>query len=89
MITRRSLLRRAVGALAAGTLAGVSRWLPAPAVAAKNRFVLDEPVSIVVDLLPGQATRETFMAAVDYEMQRIKQDVLAEMDRRIRWGPPL
>lgn len=47
MLTRRSLLRRAVGALAAGTLAGVSRWLPAPK--AEDWFVLDEAIPIVVD----------------------------------------
>lgn len=71
MLTRRSLLRRAVGAMAAGTLAGVSRWMPQPVA---DRLVLPEPVPIVAD-------RSSFMAAVDYEMQRIKRDVLAEMDR--------
>lgn len=97
MLTRRGFFRRAVGALAAGTLAGVSRWLPAPK--AEDRLVLPEPVPLVVErdwqwysdtnVMFEPATRETFMAVVDYEMKHIKQGVLAEMDRRIKWGTPL
>lgn len=40
MLTRRSLFKRALGAIGAATLAGVSRWLP---VGHPDGDLLDEP----------------------------------------------
>lgn len=73
MLTRRSLLRRAVGALAAGTLAGVSRWLPAPK--AEDRLVLPEPVPIVVD--HDKFLREFYMPGwLDMIEERAKSEAV-------------
>lgn len=76
MLSRRDFFRRAVGALAAGTLAGVSRWLPAPK--AEDWFVPDEAIPLVVDrdwqwysdtnVLLKPLTPESF----DLAMERVK-----------------
>lgn len=97
MLTRRSLLRRAVGALAAGTLAGVSRWLPAPVA---DRLVLPEPVPLAVDrdwqwysdtnVLLKPLTPESF----DLALERVKRssfmppriEIVSPAERKLRSG---
>lgn len=75
MLTRRSLLRRAVGALAAGTLAGVSRWLPAPK--AEDWFVLDESIPIVADRWPNPPSYVNSLAnLLDKELEQLTRDVM-------------
>ncbi len=49
MLTRRSLLRRAVAAVAGASLAAVSRWMPSAPAAKADDFILDEPVHVVPD----------------------------------------